>query len=118
MYRFTEDLKLKGYALNSEYFAEILHTLRYENIYLEIVKEKLIIPKNADTRDTKAVIKLATAYMKLLYPHIKEAKNIGKSEFDRFILKPAMNLRGIIRHQLSLMDDEYSPFMPDIKSKE
>lgn len=114
MYRFTEDLKLKGYALNSEYFAEIMHKLRFDNSYHEIIKERLIIPKNADTRDTKAVFKLATAFLKLLYPHAVETQDIPKEEFEQFILKPAMMLRGIIRRQLAEMDAEYSPYMPMI----
>ncbi|MFA7542853.1 MAG: BREX system Lon protease-like protein BrxL [Candidatus Cloacimonadaceae bacterium] len=118
LFRFTEDLKLTGYALNSEYFAEILHHLRFDTTYAEIIKARLDIPKTADTRDTKAVIKLATAYLKLLYPHALKPEDVPKTEFEQFILQPAMNARGIIRRQLAEMDSEYSPFMPEIKSRD
>ncbi|MCK9583652.1 MAG: BREX system Lon protease-like protein BrxL [Candidatus Cloacimonetes bacterium] len=118
LYRFTEDLKLTGYALNSEYFAEIMHNLRFENRYSEIVKEALIIPRSADTRDTKAVLKLCTAYLKLLYPHARTAKDIPAKEFQDYVLTPALRCRAIIRQQLAEMDSEYSPCMPDIRLRE
>lgn len=118
LYRFTEDLKLRGYALNSEYFAEIMHILRFESVYSEIVKDALIIPKTADTRDTKAVLKLCTAYLKLLYPHASSFTDIPKHEFEKYLLAPALRCRAIIRQQLAEMDCEYSPYMPDIRLKE
>lgn len=117
LYRFTEDLKLRGYALNSEYFAEIMHMLRFESVYSEIVKEALQIPKNADTRDTKAVLKICSAYLKLLYPHAQKAADIPAQEFEAYILTPALRCRAIIRQQLAEMDSEYSPFMPEIRLK-
>lgn len=117
LYRFTEDLKLRAYALNSEYFAEILHLLRFEGVYSEILKEALQIPKNADTRDTKAVLKICSAYLKLLYPHARQASDIPAKDFEAYILTPALRCRAIIRQQLAAMDSEYSPNMPQIKLK-
>lgn len=118
LYRFTEDLKLRGYALNSEYFAQIMHLLRFENSYGEIVKSSLDIPKNADTRDTKAVLKLCTAYLKLLYPHAVSREDIPPDEFQDYILTPALRCRAIIRQQLAEMDSEYSALMPQITLKD
>ena len=65
-----EDLKIKGHALNVEYFSEILHSLRTASEFNNIANNMLDIPKNADTRDTKAILKIATGYLKLLFPHI------------------------------------------------
>ncbi|MDD2228408.1 MAG: BREX system Lon protease-like protein BrxL [Candidatus Cloacimonetes bacterium] len=115
LFRFTEDLKLRGYALNTEYFSEIMHLLRCQTESGQIVQEALQIPQNADTRDTKAVIKLCTAYMKLLFPHVRSLEEIAPETFKDYILTPALRSRGIIRQQLATMDAEFSPEMPDIK---
>ncbi len=115
--RINENLKVKGYTLNVEYFSEILHGLREISDYSYIVSELLDIPKNADTRDTSAIKKLCSAYLKLLFPHVQSPADINKEEFDRFCLQPAIEKRGIIRKQLFLMDSEYKEELPDIRFK-
>lgn len=112
--RITEDLKLNGYSLNVEYFSEILSHLRTESFYSGIVKDLLDIPKNADTRDTNAIVKLATGYLKLLFPNVRTAEDISIDEFKTFCFEPAFEKRRIIRRQLSIMDMEYSDRMPNI----
>lgn len=116
--RITEDLKLDGYALNVEYFSEILSMQRTNSKYAALVTDLLEIPKNADSRDTTAVIRLATAYMKILFPHVVSLEDITKTEFETYCFKPAYEKRKIIRTQLSIMDMEYSSKMPDIKVRE
>lgn len=118
LFRFTEDLKLRGYALNTEYFSEVLHLLRTQPQYGQIVKDALFIPKNADTRDTRAIIKICTAYCKLIYPHAQNLEDIPREEFQQYILAPALRGRAIIRQQLAVLDSEYSPELPDIRLKE
>ena len=115
--RMNENLKVKGYTLNVEYFSEILHLLRENSIFSHIVGELLDIPRDADTRDTTAIKRLSTAYLKLLFPHAKKADELQKEEFDEFCLKPAIEKRGIIRKQLSMMDSEYKEELPEIKVK-
>ncbi len=116
--RITEDLKLNGYSLNVEYFSEILSVQRTMSKYAAVVTDMLDIPRNADTRDTTAIIRLATAYMKILFPHVRSVSDITKEEFETYCFKPAYEKRKIIRTQLSISDMEYSPKMPDIKVKE
>jgi len=115
LFRFTEDLKLKGYGLNTEYFSEVLHQLRHQTFYAQIVQDALDIPKNADTRDTRAVIKICTALLKLLFPHVNSLDDISLDDFDNLILKPAMRYRAIIRQQLAVLDSEFSSEMPNIR---
>ncbi len=117
MFRFNENLKMVGIALNTEYFSEILHQLRKDNTGSYIVSSYLEIPHSADTRDVKAVKKLCNAYLKLLYPHAKNRMDIPKDDFIKYILNPALEKRAVIRQQLSELDPEYSPDMPDIKCK-
>jgi ATP-dependent Lon protease len=116
LFRFNEDLKVKGIALNTEYFSEILHLLRTSSHYSDIIDQCLDIPSSADTSDTKAVKKMCCAYLKLLYPHVQNPNDIPKSEFVSYILNPAMQKRAIIRKQLSEIDQEFLPDMPDIKN--
>lgn len=116
--RITEDLKLNGYSLNVEYFSEILSVQRTMSKYAAVVTDMLDIPRNADTRDTTAIIRLATAYMKILFPHVRSVSDITREEFETYCFKPAYEKRKIIRTQLSISDMEYSPKMPDIKVKE
>ena len=115
--RINEDLKVKGYTLNVEYFSEILHELRTSPEYAVTVNDLLDIPAKADTRDTTAVKRLATAYLKLLFPNVTNASEVNKQDFKDFCLNPAMEKRRIIREQISLIDDEFTPNMPEIKIK-
>lgn len=116
--RITEDSKLDGYSLNVEYFSEILSMQRGSSKYASVVTDMLDIPKNADTRDTTAIIRLATAYMKILFPNVKSVGDISKEEFETYCFRPAYEKRRIIRTQLSIADMEYNPKMPDIKVRD
>jgi ATP-dependent Lon protease len=115
--RIKEDLKANGYSLNVEYFSEILHSLRDDSSYNTIVNELLDIPKSSDTRDTTAIIKMTTAYLKLLFPHITSINEINKEEFKRFCLNMSIHKRAIIREQIHLIDGEFGKEMPDIKMR-
>lgn len=115
--RMREDLKVNGYSLNVEYFSEILNIQRSAPEYSRIVNELLDIPKNADTRDTKAVLKITTGYLKLLFPHINDKSEISKKDFENFCLKPALEMRRIIKGQICLIDSEFTDILPDIKVK-
>lgn len=116
--RITEDIKFNGCSLNVEYFSEILSHMRTELVYSGLVKDLLDIPKNADTRDTNAIIRMSTAYLKLLFPHVKSVDDIDREEFRIYCFEPAFEKRKIIRRQLALMDMEYSENMPDIKVRD
>jgi len=115
--RINESLKVRGYTLNVEYFSEILHSLREISDFASTVGELLDIPRNADTRDTIAIKRLATAYLKLLFPNVKSLNDIDRTDFENFCLKPALEKRGIIRKQINLMDSEFREDLPDIRVK-
>lgn len=115
--RMKEELKINGYGLNVEYFSEMLNELRKIPDFEMVVNELIDIPSKADTRDTKAIIKIATAYLKILFPNVREAGDIDKDDFYEYCLKPAIDMRGIIRNQISLIDREFKPDLPDIKLK-
>ncbi|MBD5156844.1 MAG: BREX system Lon protease-like protein BrxL [Butyrivibrio sp.] len=106
--RMKDDLKVSGWALNSEYFCTIMHELRGDMTYRAIVDELIVVPAGADTRDTEAVKRIATAYLKLLFPHVQSAKDISYYEFKKYCFDRARKMRDTIKYQLGLLDIEYS----------
>ena len=106
--RMNDDLKIDGWALNSEYFCSIMHELRGDMTYRSIVDELIIVPDGADTRDTEAVKRISTAYLKLLFPNVQNASDISPREFKRYCLDRARKMRDTIKYQLGLLDVEYS----------
>lgn len=105
--RMNDDLKVSGWALNSEYFTSILHELRDDASYRAIVDALVIVPEASDTRDTEAVKRIATAYLKLLFPHVRSTRDIDPQEFKRYCLRRAMSMRHHIKLQLGILDKEY-----------
>lgn len=105
--RMNDDLKIAGWALNSEYFCSIMHELRDDMSYRAIVDELIEVPEAADTRDTEAVKRIATAYLKLLFPQVRNTNDITAREFKRYCLDRARKMRDTIKYQLGLLDVEY-----------
>ena len=79
--RMNDSLKLSGWALNSEYFCTILHELRSDVSYRAIVDQVIEVPDKADTRDTEAVKRICTAYLKLFFPNVRSARDINAKAF-------------------------------------
>lgn len=115
--RIDSDMVLHDWTLNAEFFSETLHQMRTESIYTDIVNKLIDVPPKSDERHRKAIIRMATAYMKLLFPHLVAAEQVNREEFDAYCLQPAIHRRDIIRHQCSLIDMEpsYSKPLPDIR---
>lgn len=105
--RMNDGLKLTGWALNSEYFCSILHELRNDMSYRAIVENLIAGPDNADTRDSEAIKRIATAYLKLLFPNVRSKDDVNKIEFRDYCLTPAMKMRRIIKLQQGFIDTEY-----------
>lgn len=105
--RINTSMILKGWTLNVEYFSEILHTLRTQNIYSLLYDRLVDIAPNTDMRDAKAVKRIATAYMKLFFPHWRTLQDVDRYEFETFCLNPALNRRGIVKEQCHNIDPEF-----------
>ncbi|MCR5833601.1 MAG: BREX system Lon protease-like protein BrxL [Selenomonadaceae bacterium] len=117
--KMKENLKANDWALNSEYFSEIIHSLRDELNYRIVVDQMLDIPKNASTRDTEAIKRICTGFLKLLFPHVESTEQIDENDFEIYCLRPAKEMRGIIKTQLGILD--FGEFghstIPDIKTR-
>ena len=106
--RINVDMALHDWTLNVEFFSELLHHLRTESVYSQIVDEVVIVPKGADMRHTKAVKRVATAYLKLLFPHVTSVDMLNLDDFNMYCLQPAIRRRDIVREQCSNIDAESS----------
>ena len=100
----TTGMIAKGWAINTEYFAEVLHELRSDISYAAIVEQMISYKSNADKRDLTAIKRLCTAFMKLLFPHVQSPNDISQEEFEHYCLHPAMEMRGVIKKQLCIID--------------
>ena len=105
--RINTSMILKGWTINVEYFSEILHALRTQNVYNLVYDQLVEIAPNTDMRDAKAVKRIATAYMKLIFPHWRSVQDVNRYEFETFCLNPALNRRGIIKEQCHNIDPEF-----------
>ena len=115
----NEGLKICGWALNSEYFCTIMHMLRDDASYRAIVDRLVDYPDNSATRNTEAVKRIATAYLKLLFPNVRSAEDVNVQDFQHYCLRPAVKMRGIILKQLGILDSQYRGMnMPQFSIRE
>lgn len=115
--RMNKSMILKDWTLNVEYFSEVLHLLRTAPEYSMLVNEVVYSEEKSDLRDLKAVQKIASAYSKLLFPHIISVTELNKDEFKLYCLDPAIKRRGIIKEQCHKIDEEFKEYMPEIRLK-
>lgn len=97
--RMHDDLKKKGWALNTEYFTSILHLLREDKCFTGIFDALVEPPEKVDTRHTAAIRRICTAWLKLLFPYIRSVDDVDLYEF-RQILKRAVSMRQTIWKQI------------------
>ena len=112
--RINKSMIFKVWTMNMEYFSEIMHTLRVQNVYAELFDKLVDYDRKAGVREFTAVKRIATAYIKLLFPHWTSIGEVNFDEFDAFCLQPANRRRGIIQEQSHYIDPEYKAEMPAI----
>ena len=112
--RIDTSMIFKGWTINVEYFSEILHTMRTNNTYGLLFDQLVCFEDKADVRDSKAVKRIATAYMKLLFPHWRTIEDVNRDDFEVYCLQPAVHRRGIIKEQCHIIDPEFKTRMPEV----
>ncbi|MBP5214721.1 MAG: TIGR02688 family protein, partial [Bacteroidales bacterium] len=113
--RVNDSMIFRGWTINVEYFSEILHSMRIQNIYSLLFDKITLFEEKADVRDSKAIKRMATAYMKLLFPHWDKEEDVDKDAFDLYCLQPALHRRGIVKEQCHFIDSEFKTRMPDVQ---
>ena len=99
----------------SDYFGEVLHQLRGEIRFLEVVQQRVHLPSPATMRDTTAVHRIAAGLLKMVYPD-------GQADEEGFweVVGIATELRQRVHNQLHVMAPgefpEYSMAPPEIRS--
>lgn len=112
--RMNDSMIYRGWTINVEYFSEILHAMRTQNSYNLLFDQLVQFESKADVRDSKAIKRMATAYMKLLFPHWKNVDDVNLDEFEIYCLNPALHRRGIVKEQCHKIDPEFKTRMPDV----
>ena len=88
--------------------------MRTQNSYGLLFDAITSFEKGSDTRDSEAIKRIATAYLKLIFPQWNRPEDVDKDEFDTYCLQPAINRRGIIKEQCHYIDSEFKIQMPEI----
>lgn len=113
-----------GWAIDAEVFSEYLHHMRTETYSQELFDELVRYDKKtAYVRHVKAVRKVANAYCKLLFPHVRSVEELSPEDLDvlrelyrEYCLLPAIESRSYIYDQCKLIDGEYRHnTMPEFK---
>lgn len=110
--KINKGMVFNGWTLNVEYFSELLHSLRTQNVYGLLFDKLVGFDKNTGTRDFNAVKRITVAYMKILFPHWTSLKDVDRDEFYSYCLQPAIFRRGIIKEQCHYIDAEFKNTMP------
>ena len=101
-----------GVALKADYFSSALQELRKSGEFSNYFREHAIT--DADLRDINAVERMASGYLKLLFPDLNR---VNKEQFIEYCLNLAKQLRSIIRQQLSIRDYEYKSSLAKIEAR-
>ena len=91
-------------GFKGDFFSEVLHKLRGDVGYADYVKLNMHLEGANDLRDRKAITRLASAYLKLLFPDLR----VGEEDFRLNCVEPAVELRQRVRNELHKLDAEYA----------
>lgn len=103
MPRISKDTPSKTLGFKGDFFSEILHSLRNDVSYTDYVNLNMRLEDCKDLRDRKAIVRLASAYLKIIFPDLK----VNDTDFIQYCVKPAVELRQRVRDELHKMDKEY-----------
>lgn len=109
----SPNMIINGWALNTEYFTEIMHLLRspaesmkYRGLVEDLVE---VSSKSGDisNREKDSIMKVCTAYLKLFFPHansevIKDPK--FKQDFNKYCLQPAKRMQETVLQQMKIIN--------------
>ncbi len=112
MPRITDNTPSIYNGFKGDFFAEILHSFRGYINYTDYVTTNMKLKNCDDLRDRKAITRLATAYLKLLFPNLESIK---RKDFVEYCVKPAVALRQRVRTELHKLDKEYKDIQIEVE---
>jgi len=101
--RVTVQTPAQGIGFKADFFSEVLHALRDRGGYAEYVSAHLRVVGTDDMRDKKAIERLTTGFLRLLFPDLRPTPD----EFLCYCVGPSVQLRQAVRDQLSKLDPEF-----------
>ena len=101
--RVSREMPSQQFGFKGDFFSEVLHRLRGESRYTDFVKAHLQLNGCNDLRDRKAITRLASAYLKLLFPDL----TISTQQFLLYCVEPAIEMRQRVRDELQKLDAEF-----------
>jgi ATP-dependent Lon protease len=101
--KFQREMAASQVGLKLDFFGEALLSLRGDNGFGSYVQRHTKFDKNATVRDQNAILKSASGFLKILYPHL----TLTLMDYQRDCLEPARKLRQSIRNSLYHLDDEF-----------
>lgn len=104
-----KSLLTSGHVLRTDFFSEVLYLLRKKTEYNDYVKSHLC--SSGDIRDVRAVERISTGLLKLLYPDLQ----VSKENFERYCVDIGKELRGLLREQMAIKDAEYKRQIAEIE---
>jgi ATP-dependent Lon protease len=108
--KFKREMAASQVGLKMDFFGEALLSLRRDNRYLAYAQQHTQFDHTATVRDQNAILKSASGFLKILYPHL----DLTLMDYERDCLKPACRLRQAIRNSEYYLDDEFRQFGRDI----
>lgn len=101
--RVTKDTPSHSSGFKGDFFSEVLHVMRRMAQYDEYVSEHMLLVNCNDLRDRKAIARLSSGILKLLFPDMKPTPE----EFKHYCVAPSVELRQRVRDELHKLDPEY-----------
>lgn len=101
--KFKREMTANQVGLKMDFFGEALLSLRQDNRFMSYAQQHIEFDKNTTVRDQNAILKSASGFLKILYPHLQ----LTLDDFQRDCLEPARRLRQAIRNSLYYLDDEF-----------
>jgi len=108
--KFTRDMAASQVGLKMDFFGEALLSLRRDSRYFTYAQNHTKFDQSASVRDQNAILKSASGFLKILYPHL----DLTLMDYERDCLQPACKLRQAIRDSEYTLDDEFHQFGRDI----
>jgi ATP-dependent Lon protease len=100
-----------GIGFKADYLGEIFHAMRNIVEFDRYVEERSYFIGTTDLRDKKAIMRMASGFLKLLFPNINAVKD---DDFITHCIKPAIELRQRVRDQLHYLDPEYKNYIIEV----
>ncbi|NPV84915.1 MAG: BREX system Lon protease-like protein BrxL [Anaerolineae bacterium] len=112
--KLSGDSFAQGVGLKSDFFGDALLALREDLTADQYVAHRIQLQgKKLYKRNEDAVRMIASGLMKLQFPH----GELSDDEFERYCIRPAIQLRQLVWEQLYTLDAEYRQYDEEITYK-